>query len=264
MADITGEAVFFRLPKEIRLMIYESLLQGPDENKIVIGNRAKSRNAEPLSVRRSTYHVQERGFQRALYRTTYEMKNYGPMETAIMAVNRRLYHEVAGYLYGSYAFHFGSDIEAVVPFLGDLSVPTLQALRSITVHKARPFASATDDSFWKSMCEFLSSAPKLRHLRIVLQGGRPRQAWDGPQELSTSDLRLLYATRNECLEWARQLAEARASVDRMEIEASIGPMVQPTTSEALIFAAFSASIETTLLEFMRGDLQMPLLVDVAN
>lgn len=170
-----------------------------------------------------------------------------------MCVSRRLHREAPDYIYGRHCFNFGNGVEAVVPFLHDLSPSTLQTLRCLTVRKAHTYPSATDDVFWGATCDFLRSfredGPKLNHLRIVLQGGKPTADWDGPADLSVSDLRLLYATHNECLAWAKPLGEARAEMRPM---GEIGDM----GSEERVFAAFSASIETTLVEFLR-DLGMP-------
>ncbi|KAJ3472488.1 hypothetical protein NLG97_g10951 [Lecanicillium saksenae] len=245
-----AESSLLRLPREIRLMIYDNLLQ--IEGPIAIGNKPRA-GAGPQ--RRSAYYAQEKRFNRGLYKTTYAIQDESRIDTGLFTVNRCLRYEYTSYLYGRHGFRFG-DMEAVVPFLRDMSLSTLQLLQSITIHKKRPLRSASDDTFWKLTCDFLRTAPPLRHLKVVLQGGQPRKEWDGPRNLTTSDLRLLYATRNECLQWVRQLQNVQAT--EIELAADIVPTLQPTTSEALILAAFSGSIETTLAEFMRTELGMPV------
>lgn len=262
MACGNDESILLRLPLQIRLIIYERLV-GTECRKITIGNQWQPQDFESRPIRRSTYNVQSRNFQRTLHKTTYGFKGQCCFDARIMMVNRQLYHELANHLYGQHDFCFGSDLEAVIPFLQDISTMSLQSLRSVTVHKARPFPCPWDDILWRTMCQFLGSVSKLRHLRIVLQGGRPRDTWDGPQQLSVSDFRLLYATRNECLQWARDITAARAAVEELEIVADMKPMAEPTTSDALIFAAFSASIETTLVEFMCTELGMPVRSGIA-
>lgn len=251
-------SILLRLPREIRVMIYEYLLDMDSTRNIVIHNRPKSHKSKMGgSQRRSAYHVQERSLHRPLYQTTYGYNGDKELHPAIMAVNRRLRQEVAHYLYGMHSFHFGSDIEAVVPFLRDLTSTTQSIIKEITVHKSAPCnAVAVGDAAWPSICKFLGTLPRLRKLTIMVEGGQPRDSWDGPKELSVSDIRLLYATRNECLEWARLLADVSA-VEEVEIVADMKHMAPPTTSSALIYAAFSASIETTFVEFLKTDLGIP-------
>lgn len=256
--DKASEAsILLRLPREIRIMVYDYLLDMCSSRDIVIHNKPKSDQLKTDQILRSAYHVQERSFQRPLYQTTYGMKGDKELHPAILAVNRKLRQEVAHHLYGMHSFHFGTDVEAVVPFLLDMTISTRSIIKEIAVYKKAPSKSAiTGDHSWPSTCQFLGTLPRLRKLKIIVEGGKPKNPWDGPQDLSVSDIRLLYSTRNECLEWARSLATIH-SVEDVEIIADSKPMAQPTTSSDLIYAAFSASIETTFVEFLKDDLGIP-------
>ena len=253
-----AEPPFLQLPVELRMMIYEYLFDtGSQENVISIRNKARrmSQASKKLKVKRSAYHILERNFVRRSYKTTYcHEDEESEMHPAVLAVCRKLRAEASHYLYGMHAFHFGPDLEAVVPFLGDRTPYTIGLVREITLHKRGIPNMVDSDSYgWSATCRFLQSLPKLLRLRLVIEGGRPRLPWDGPQELSVSDLKLLYMTRHESMEWARELADVKV-IEHVEISAQMQPIPQPKTTEMLIYAAFSASIETTLVEFLKSEL----------
>lgn len=182
------------------------------------------------------------------------------MYPAILCTNRKICEEASHYLYGKHAFHFGQDLEAVVPFLDDRTPATRDLIRSITLHKRSPTSCIeTDSCEWRAICRFLRSLNKLEKLTVVVEGGKPRRPWDGPQELSVSDLRLLYSTRHESLEWVRDLASVK-TIGEVEIIADVRHLPEPKTTTMLIFAAFSGSIESSLVDFLRDDLGIPAVV----
>ncbi|KAL3961491.1 hypothetical protein ACCO45_003014 [Purpureocillium lilacinum] len=235
-----AESPFLRIPPEIRLMIYEHLLDPGGSEVLNIRNRylpllKADGNKRP---RRSVYNALEPTLGRRACDATYVLADDCDINTAVLAVNHQIRSEASTLLYAKHSFHFGGDIEAAIHLLGDLSTTTRSMVQHIGLRN------------------LLRTLPRLRKLSIVVEGGKPRAPWDGPRELSVSDLRLLYATRHEVLQWVRDLAGLEG-LEVLEISADLAPLPPPRTSAMLIFAALSGSIETTLVEFMRSQLGMP-------
>ncbi|CAH0023051.1 unnamed protein product [Clonostachys rhizophaga] len=239
-----GAPNFLNIPAEIRMLIYDLLLDNSGQKTIAIRNQRREKPKEepgrPKALRRSSYNVLERTFYCRAYEATYGLASSADLHPAILAVNRRVRQEASHHLYGRHAFHFGEDLEAVGPFIEDKTWSTRALVRDITLHKSGLASTAkTDSCDWGSICRSLGALPKLRTLRL----------------LSVSDLRLLYATRHEVLEWVRDLAQV-GTLEELEIVASRTAVPTPTNNTTFIFAAFSASIETSLIEFL-NELDIP-------
>lgn len=259
--------MLMQLPPEIRMFIYEYLLGNGDDKKISIRNKSRHefQSRRPDS-RRSVYHIMEKSIAKMSYETTYcvDSEDDRTMHTSIMHINRKIREEASHYLYGRHVFHFGEDIEAVVPFLADKMPGTRDLVREISLYKRSPTSTVEPESYdWASVCRFIGGLQRLDKLTLVIEGARPRHPWDGPQSLTVSDFRLLYSTRHESLEWARELASVK-TIGEVEIVADIHHLPQPQSNMMLVLAAFSASIETSLVEFLRDDLGIPTRVGKAN
>ncbi|KAF7543288.1 hypothetical protein G7Z17_g10862 [Cylindrodendrum hubeiense] len=261
---MAGEHPFLmRIPAEIRMMIYQYLLDNGSSKKISIRNKSRweYQTNDPNSLR-SPYHIMERSFAKRSYETTYcaDSDCDRAMHTAIMQINRKIREETSQFLYGRHSFHFGEHIEAVVPFLDDKTPQTRDLVKEMSLYKRSPTNAIEPDSLdWASVCRFMRNSTGLDKLTLVIEGGRPRQPWDGPQSLTVSDFRLLYSTRHESLEWARELASVK-SIGEVEIVADIHYLPDPQSNMMLVLAAFSASIETSLVDFLREDLGIPARV----
>ncbi|KAJ0329596.1 hypothetical protein COL5a_004160 [Colletotrichum fioriniae] len=178
-----------------------------------------------------------------------------------MAVNRRIHRETSHLLYGRpHGFDFGSDVEAVVPFLKDLTPSSRCAIQELTIRKDGPVMhcnSESDRLDWATMCAYLRRLDKMiPRLRIVVEGGRPTAAWEGPQVLSVSDLRLLALIKHDSMEWVAELAKVEG-IEKLEIVPRIRHLPAPGTTATLLFAAFSASIDTGLVEYLQTDCGLP-------
>jgi hypothetical protein len=271
MADsIDDRSLFMRMPAELRLMVYRHLLSPCTEDRVYIKTRErywkKPEHSRDETPRRTSYYaLDRRSLGRCSYKTTYgldggEGEHATAMHPAIMAVNRKIYEETTYLLYASHNFHFGQHLDAVGPFIGDLTPSTKNLVHSLSLRcflHSPSCCAASDWRFWSSMSQRLRNLPKLRKLKLTIQGGRPTGDWNGPKDLSASDIRLLYATQHECMDWARELA-AVESLEDVEIEADVRPMPKPETTTTLIYAALSASIEGSLIEFLRDELSVPV------
>lgn len=257
------EPMLLRIPPEIRMLIYDYLLDNGGTKDISIRNQSKREyEARRSKTQRSAYHMMERTIARKSYKTTYcaDPHPRRSMHTAVMQINRKIREEASHYLYTKHAFHFGEDLEALVPFLTDKTPRTRDLVREISLYKRSPTNVMEPDSYdWSSVCRSLRSLQSLDKLTLVIEGARPRGSWDGPQSLTVSDFRLLYTTRHESLEWARELATIKTIKD-VVIVADIHNLPHPESNMMLVLAAFSSSIDTSLVDFLRDDLGIPARV----
>lgn len=248
-----NDGPLMRIPPEIRMLIYPYLLDTKHRRQSVITIRNLLHPSASLlkHKRRSSYYVLERNLSLPCYKTTYGLLTPpAGMHTSILCVNRRIREEASHYLYGMHEFHFGNDLEALAPFVEDRTPSTRGLIREVQVRKRAPMnVLETDSCVWKSTCRSLRGLPNLRKLTLIIEGGLPDRPWDGPSELSVSDLRLLHATRHECLDWLRDLIKIEA--DEIEIMADVTNIPEPKTSEMLVFAAFSGSIEGSLVGWLQ-------------
>ncbi|KAH8892039.1 hypothetical protein GQ53DRAFT_625957, partial [Thozetella sp. PMI_491] len=169
------------VPTEVRLLIYEYLLDDGGNQWLAIRSRADSeKHKQSCSCRmRSRYLVLDQTIHRRCYETTYQLATpAAAFDTAIMRTSRRIYAETSYMLYGLHGFDFGGDLAAVVPFLRDRSAHSRQLLRAVALHKQAPVPTREHDQReWANLCRYLGvAAPaaelKLR-LRLVIEGGGP-------------------------------------------------------------------------------------------
>ncbi|KAI3527471.1 hypothetical protein CSPX01_16956 [Colletotrichum filicis] len=261
------QSPLMRIPAEIRIMIYEYLLDDAGERRLAVRNKAMHQlHTGALSTyRRTSYRIIERSFHRQCFLTTYAHHHpaspKSTMHPEIMAVNRRIHRETSHLLYGRpHGFDFGSDVEAVVPFLKDLTPSSRSAIQELTIRKDGPVMhcnSESDRLDWATMCAYLGRLDKaIPRLRIIVEGGRPTAAWEGPQVLSVSDLRLLALIKHDSMEWVAELAKVEG-IEQLEIVPRIRHLPAPGTTATLLFAAFSASIDTALVEYLQTDCGLP-------
>lgn len=259
------------IPPEIRLQIYSYLLDDNGNQWLPISNKPAPEddsshfcnNGDQGDVSRSSskYHVMEQTsmFHRRCYETTYNLAcPEVEMHTNILAVCRLTYHEASDLLYGKHFFDFSHHIEAVVPFLEDRTPYTRSLLSTISVYKRGPLPSVghtSDKHEWSYMCRFLSRSNTIRKLRLIVESGRPEKPWEGVQELSESNIRLLSLIDHESLAWAAELAQVKGLAD-LEIVPDVKYLPVPQSPAMAVYAALSASIEKGLTEFLRLEMNI--------
>ncbi|KAI0171966.1 hypothetical protein GGR52DRAFT_448928 [Hypoxylon sp. FL1284] len=254
-----------RAPVEVRMMIYEYLFDDGGRRELRIRNGDAGKLPATARRRRTRYHVLDRTPHRRCYDTTYRLAedDEGTEKVsfcaALMRASRALYEETSYMVYGRHAFDFGSDVEALEPFLTDLLPGSRRLIRAVSLYKRAPGPAfgESDRSVWRSACRFLQGGgdgePAIRRLRVVVQGGRPSDAWDGPREFSAADLRLLCDLKHESLGWVDDLSRIRG-LEELEVLPDVHYCPPPSSTNMIIFAALSASIERGLTEFLRTQL----------
>ncbi|KAK8018438.1 hypothetical protein PG991_007628 [Apiospora marii] len=78
---------------------------------------------------------------------------------ALMRVSRLIHEETSHLVYAQHSFDFGADMEAVEPFLSDLTPASRAMVRAISLYKRGPVAGYgfnSDRCEWQSVCRYLS------------------------------------------------------------------------------------------------------------
>ncbi|KAK2614935.1 hypothetical protein N8I77_001724 [Diaporthe amygdali] len=257
------------IPTEIRLHIYGYLLDDGGNQWLSIRNRPDSRykqwevevgNQKTVIPRRSTkYHVIERTsmFSRRCFETTYHLASAdAEFHTAILSVCRLIHNETCHMLYGKHMFEFGNHIEAVVPFLQDRSPHARSLVTGISVYKRGPLPSldcTSDRHEWSYLCRYLTQSRSVKKLRLVVEGGRPGQPWEGVQELSEADIRLLSLIQHESLQWITELSQVKG-IEELDVVSDVKYLPVPKCPGMILYAAISASIEKGLTDFFRTEM----------
>ncbi|KAI1375614.1 hypothetical protein F4677DRAFT_421879 [Hypoxylon crocopeplum] len=251
-------SLLMRVPAEVRMMIYEYLFDDGGNKQLRIQNAGADKLPKAEGRVRSRYYMLERSFHRRCYETTYRLETEGvSFCAAIMRANRKIYEETSYVVYGGHTFDFGSHIEAVEPFLSDLTPSSRKLIREISLYKRGPVPPYNNDrGEWRSVCRFLRDHASIRKLRLVVQGGRPNISWDGPKEFTAADLKLLFDIKHESLDWVGELSCVKG-IEELEILSDVQYCPPPSSTNMIIFAALSASIERGLTEFLRTQLLLP-------
>jgi hypothetical protein len=248
------ESPLLRIPAEIRLLIYEHLFDDRGHRTLSIRNRSRLATKQD-GLRRTSYRVIEQSLHRLSFETTYCLQTDVNLDLSVMSANRQIYRETSYLLYGQHSFDFRDDIEAIVPFLQDRTLASRRLIQEVSVYK-RPMHSYDSGKYeWTKMCKYLGDMGTLKRLHLTVEGGRPKVEWNGPKELLVSDLRLLWQVKHDSMDWVSDLTQARG-IEEVEIIPEYRYIAPPKTTAMLLYAAFSESITTSLVDFLRHDLQI--------
>jgi len=248
--------MFERIPGEIRLMIYGLLLNDKGNQILEIRNESFHRFATRSQLLRTTYNVAEQSLYRPSKRTTYHTLSDIDMHTSIMRVNRKLYQETAHLLYSTHSFSFDRDIEALVPFFGDIQEETRLLVKEVSLVKdGRIWNMDSDRCQWMEACKYLGDSLKLDSLKLVVEGRQPLGGLTDHQSLSVADFKCLSSIKYEPLDWVWQLFKIRG-LQNLDIVPSIQQVhiARPYSTTMSFFIAFSASIETGLAQYLKAEL----------
>jgi hypothetical protein len=123
------------IPAEIRLQIYSYLLDDGGTKIFQIRSESPNAYATRQSTRRSTFRVLGGVLYLQSQLTTYYLSSAVNLHTSILSVNRLLSEEATPLIYNKHTFDFGSNVEAIVPFLSDLRPSTRSLLQEIAILK---------------------------------------------------------------------------------------------------------------------------------
>lgn len=208
---------------------------------------------------RNKYSVRCDRFRSACRKTTYHCVNNPHIEDrlAILRANKQTHAEAAELLYGSYTFDFDTHVEAVIPFLSDLTPFARSCIKSIRfVKRALAYEKEFDRCEWSSALRYLtspSSSIALRRLELGIVAGRPGEhGWDTIATYSATDFALL--RQLEKMEWMQYLLEIQG-LQELDVSAVVEHCPPGTNSMAMAeYIRFSASVEGGFREYMTEQL----------
>jgi hypothetical protein len=191
--------------------------------------------------------------------TTYHCINNPRIEDnlAIMRTNTLIHTEVCELLYGHYTFDFDTHVEAVIPFLADLTPYARSCIKSIRIVKrALPDEKEFDRCEWSNAMRYLTTRGnniKLRRLQLGIVAGRPGSTgWDRIPKYSAKDCALL--AQGHGMEWMQYLLEI-TDLESLDVRAIVQNCASASSSATMAhYVRFSASVETGFAEFLRSRL----------
>ncbi|KAH7139369.1 hypothetical protein B0J11DRAFT_501526 [Dendryphion nanum] len=186
---------------------------------------------------------------------------------SLLPLCHQIHTEASHLLYSTYTFSFHANIEALVPFLSDLTPGARSALRKIQITKmALPYTREIQRAEWEGMCMYLAakeSGLALRRLDLSVIAGRPgEKGWDDIRPISKTEFEVLRRVQREwCggggagggvdLEWVEQLMAIRGLED-VRVKAVVEHCPQPRSEIMAFWVAFSKSVEGGFGEWVRG------------
>ncbi|KAK3679465.1 hypothetical protein LTR78_001026 [Recurvomyces mirabilis] len=215
---------------------------------------------KPIPVR-SQYAVRCDRFRSACKSTTYHCINNPRLEDhlGLLRVNKQIHFEAAELLYSSYTFDFDTHVEAIVPFLSDLTPFARSSIKSIRVVKrALAYEKEFDRCEWSTALRYLTStstALNLHKLELGIVAGRPgTNGWDRVPRYSAEYFRDCHMDGEEGMEWMQYLLEIRG-LQELDVKAVVEHCPPATNSNAMAkYVRFSASVEDGFARFLRDKL----------
>jgi hypothetical protein len=193
---------------------------------------------------RSRFTIQNK-YHSCTMRTTYRcINNPDLIHANILRTCKQIHNEAAPVLYGAWTFDFGSNVEAAVPFLSDLTPLARRCVRSVGLVKA-PIAwdGCYERAEWDGATSYLATnLPSMRRLELGVVAGKPTTGeWDGLPELSKEDVEELVGKGWEGLEWVEQVSKIK--VQQLSVEAIVEPCSAPSSDAMALWVTLSKSVE---------------------
>jgi hypothetical protein len=187
---------------------------------------------------------------------------------SLLGLNKQIHAEASKVLYSTYNFSFHTSIEAVIPFLSDLTPLARSHIRHMNfTKKALPYTKEFDRAEWSNMCEYIaqhqnaSRIPNpadptvfgfsLRTIHLNVIAGKPDIGWDTTTPIAVAEFLTMKRMRNEwgCggafggvdLEWAEQLMEIKG-LEMVSIKALVEHCPRPVSEKLAFWVAFSKSV----------------------
>lgn len=273
------------LPLEIRMMIYDLLLQSDDTHtstftpvKHILPDAPayhdyeaskngpsltvtripslKIRTEEPLSYevrrpqhRRTSYIVRSDRFRARCMKTTYHLLNHPQLHTTIMMANARIHAEAADTLYSNHIFDFDTHVEAIIPFFNDLTPYARTRVRSIRlVKRALPYEKEFDRAEWSAAIAYIAREVPIRSLSLGIVAGKPKPTgWDTVPQYTEMDFR--YLKDMDGMEWVQDLLGIRG-LEELDVFAVVEHCPPPMSNAMARYIKFSASVDGPFARFL--------------
>jgi hypothetical protein len=185
-----------------------------------------------------------------------------------MCLNSQIHAEASKVLYSTYTFSFHMSVEAVVPFLSDLTPRSRASIRHLSLtKKALPYAKEFDRAEWAEMCAYLANATDnkartsdeesglgmhLSTLKLQMIAGKPDQAWESITPMIPADFDTMLRMKNEWLggsgdfggvdlAWAEQVMAIKGLRD-IKVKALVERCARPVSEKQAFWVAFSKSV----------------------
>ncbi|MCJ1377141.1 hypothetical protein MMC17_000233 [Xylographa soralifera] len=188
-------------------------------------------------------------FRACSIETTYRLMSNPGLHPSILGVNKQIHSEASYVLYSSSIFDFDIDVESVIPFLGDLTLPALSAIKRINiVQRALPHIKEFDRAEWRNVCEFVSLNMRLEQLGLGILGRIPTMRWEAEDLYEKTAFQ--HITTFEGMEWVKQVASIKG-LRNLDIKAHLEHCPPPQSNAMAFFVNFSASIEKGFAEYLK-------------
>jgi hypothetical protein len=193
---------------------------------------------------------------------------------SLLGLNQQIHAEASKILYSTYTFAFHTSIEAVVPFLSDLTPLSRSHVRHLSItKKALPYTKEFDRAEWSALCSYLAVCSQLplsagadgslhldvgatplinlRSLRLNIVAGKPDLGWDHIVAPTAADFQTMLRMKQQWgggsfggvdLEWSEQLMQIRG-LERVDVRALVERCARPVSEKLAFWVAFSKSVE---------------------
>ncbi|KAF1836942.1 hypothetical protein BDW02DRAFT_492463 [Decorospora gaudefroyi] len=309
ISDSLPASPLLRLPFEIRLMIYEYLLlpsttpsagDGTSVANLVPDSSfhtyySDDTNNDPFTLsvrtidpwmgsqgsrmwrRRSTFHIRTGPFLTTTTPTTYcvllspytaHLRHTIP---SLLPLCQQIQAEASKILYSNYNFSFHTSIEAIVPFLSDLTPTSRSHVRHLSLtKKALPYTKEFDRAEWSRVCDFLA-APQvsLQSLHLHVVAGKPDAGYQAIVPIEGRDFDVMLRLRKEWLgggadtggvdlEWVEQLLRI-GGLREVRVRALVERCARAVSEKQAFWVAFSRGVvEGAFGEWVRGRMVGPV------
>ncbi|KAI9688673.1 MAG: hypothetical protein M1822_001030 [Bathelium mastoideum] len=198
----------------------------------------KERN---LSWQRTQFLSRAGPFLARTLTTTYFAPNANGPDAAILQANRQTYREAVSVLYSRHLFDFDTHVEAISPFINDLTMAAKQCIKNVAVTKrAAPFEKEFGRAEWRNACECIARMPALEVLKVQVIASKPsREGWHGIEAIEKEEMEEML--KEESFEWVRDLLKIKGL--KVEIKAKVEKCMSPGSDALFEWVRFSRSIE---------------------
>ena len=269
MDSKTTESRFLHLPVEIRLNIYECLLAPSPEKASGSSNfddgssrlvhhipcvflpALKVQTLSPEiyvmekqkgSLQRTTFYTRADRFRGRTMLTTYLIHKKRRLYAAILRINRQIHGEAVAVLYAKHMFAFDTHVEAVSPFMSDLTSAARNCIKCVAITKrASPFEKEFDRAEWKNACASFATLPNLDELQLQVIASKPsRGDWHGVDAMEKQEME--ERIKEQSFEWVRDLVQIK-NLKKLDVMAKVEKCMSPESDALLDWVRFSKSIE---------------------